>query len=185
MKRPSSITTCYGDRGFTKLYSGERVRKDHIRVQACGDLDELVSVLGLARAFCKSTKPRRDLEMLQRTLFGIGSEVACTARVRARRVVKIARDDLIELDRLCAFWDGKSGVRDFVLPGKTPAGAFLDYARAVARRCERRLVTLHRRGLLRNTWALAWINRLSDLLWLMSRAADGKSTLLRSPQKMS
>lgn len=185
MKKPSSITTCYGDTGFTKLCSGERVRKTDSRVRACGDVDELVCVLGIARAFLRNPKLRRDLEMLQRDLFRIGSEVATTAKHRTKGSRYISQNDVTALDRLCAFWDGRSIMRDFVIPGNSRAGAFLDLARAVARRCERQLVDLHQRKLLRNVCALAWINRLSDLLWLMARAAERRPTPLHSGRHKS
>lgn len=185
MKKSPSITTCYGDAGFTKLFSGERVRKTDLRVRVCGDVDELVCVLGVARSFLRGAKRRKDLERLQRDLFRVGSEVATTAKCRNRGSKYISQNDVAALDRLCAYWDNQSKIRDFVVPGKSRSGAFLDMARAVARRCERGLVELHERALFSNLSALAWMNRLSDLLWLMARAVEHQSTPLHQRRRKS
>jgi cob(I)alamin adenosyltransferase len=179
MKKPSSITTCYGDEGFTRLYSGERVFKDDLRIETCGALDELVSVLGTARAFCRSRRLRKELENIQRSLFRVGAEVAMSLRVGKKPPAIIGEHDVAEMDRLCAYWDTKSAARDFVLPGNSRCGAFLDVARSVARRAERRLVTLRRRNRLNNGNVLRWINRLSDVLWLMARAGEKRATFVK------
>ncbi len=177
MKRPSSITTRFGDGGFTRLCSGERVPKNDSRLEACGDVDELVCALGLAKAFVRKGRLRGDLETIQRDLFRVGAEIA-TAQAASARLNVLSAADVAGLDRMCAFWDGKSRVRDFVLPGDSKAGAALDYARAVARRCERRLVELRRQNRLKNRHLVSWMNRLSDLLWLMARAEEKRSTPL-------
>ena len=177
MKRPSSITTCGGDGGYTRLCSGERVPKNDSRLEACGDVDELVCALGLVKACIRKGRLRGDLEAIQRDLFRVGAEISTAGR-RSARPNLLSASDVAVLDRMCAFWDGRSHVRDFVLPGNTKAGAALDYARAVARRCERRLVALCRRNRLKNRHLVSWFNRLSDLLWLMARAEEKRSTPL-------
>lgn len=185
MKKLPDITTRQGDGGLTRLYSGEQVPKDHPRLEACGDVDELVTVMGMARAYARSRTLREHLLHIQRMLFRVGSEAATDRARRSSLRNRVGAGDVAALERMCLVWDKAGRPRDFVVPGGSPPSAWLDFARAVARRCERRLVGLSRRGDLDNPDLLKWINRLSDLLWLMARAAEKRATPVRSNRKRS
>ncbi len=176
-----SITTRRGDRGQTRLYHGERVSKCHPRLEALGDLDELVCVLGVARAHTEDDALRRLLLEFQRLLFKAGAETAMPPDPAAARSARIGPADCERLDAQCADMEQRANApRDFILPGENIKGAHLDLARAVARRCERRLVALSEAGAVSNPCLLQWMNRLSDALWLMARLAEVRSRALRS-----
>jgi cob(I)alamin adenosyltransferase len=177
MSAAKSITTGGGDKGMTRLFSGEQVPKSSARTEACGDLDELVGVLGVARAMSRRKKVREAILEVQRDLFVIGSELATTAekvnllprRVDAKMVRQIDR----QRKDLEARIQRSSG---FIIPGENPAAAYIDLARAVARRGERKVAGLVLARVVRNQLVLVWMNRLSDCLWLLARLEEGKST---------
>ncbi len=174
------ITTGVGDQGQTRLFSGETVPKCGPRLEALGDLDELNAILGLARSQPIRAEIREDILGIQQQLFTAAGEVATTPGALDQLPARITLETAAALDQKCRAIE--SAIRlptDFVVPGATPAGAFLDLARAVARRAERRLVALHAAGELRNECLLVWMNRLSDWLWLLARYEEGESTPLR------
>lgn len=175
-----SITTRTGDKGTTHLFSGEKVSKNGPQTNAYGDLDELVSILGIARSLSTDPRTRQSLIALQRQLFIVGSELATTKEfltLLGRRVDDAMLDNLDrERDALEASLKPTGG---FILPGGTPAAAHIDLARAVARRCERKAVGLLEAGLIDNTVLIVWLNRLSDFLWLLARQEEGDATLLK------
>jgi cob(I)alamin adenosyltransferase len=180
MKPFPGITTGQGDKGFTRLFSGEEVPKDAPPLEALGDLDELVSVLGVARHHAVREETREAILKLQRELFKAGSELA-TSPDRTDslpdRVDAPAVHRLEEQSR--ALETFRSMPEDFIIPAATLAAAHLDQARAVARRCERRVAALHRHGGCRNEHLLTWMNRLSDYLWLLARSEEDRSLPLR------
>ena len=164
-----------GDRGETTLLSGERVAKDCLRIEACGCLDELVAALGVARAVAPTPALQRELLALQRTLFAVGAELSLAPghgrrlrrRVDARRVRALTA-------RCRALTRRLPPLRGFIIPGDTLAAAQLHLARAIARRCEGRAVALARRNELANPYVLAWLNRLSQWLWLLARIVPAR-----------
>lgn len=178
-----SITTRYGDRGQTRLLSGRRVYKDDARIEFLGDLDELVAALGVVRARARRASVRRRILLIQRSLFVLGSEVAASPHGRGVLPRGLGTEQVALLDRWCAEMESRDFPRGFVVPGASLKAAWIDWARCVCRRCERRLVTLTRRKWFRNPHALAWINRLSDFLWLLARAAERKPTLLKGASR--
>lgn len=173
-----SITTRTGDRGTTRLFSGEEVAKCSARPAAYGELDELVSVLGIARCHCR--RRGDDVLTLQRELFVVGAELATTAEGRERLRERVDQASLSALEaRMTALESAIPMPTDFIVPGSNLAAAHLDHARTVARRCERHAVGLHRGGELDNEILLVWLNRLSDYLWLLARAEEDEPTRLR------
>jgi len=169
-----------GDRGRTRVFSGEWVSKDSPRTHACGDLDELVSLLGVARACARKKVVRERLLKLQRELFVAGSEMATARRQCGKLPRRVDKAMAAALDADCAALEGSfTAPRDFIVPGGSTPGAFIDWARAVARRCERRVVGLSARRLVFNPDLLVWMNRLSDYLWLLARLEEGRATPLR------
>lgn len=176
---PRSITTRTGDHGTTRLYSGEEVAKDSPRPAACGDLDELICVLGLARLHLEGD-PAEAVLRLQRELFAVGSEIATLPPKRDRLPQRIDADAVARLEgRREALEAAISLPNGFIVPGGSPAGAQLDLARALARRLERRVVALQREGELANQHLLVWLNRLSDYLFLLARRVEPEPTMVR------
>ena len=177
-----SITTKTGDRGTTRLFSGEDVPKNSPRMDALGAVDELVSLLGVARCHAARPATRAALLEIQRELFTLASEFATTPAALPRLPRRVDAGFVAAMERrgreLEASVEYPAG---FILPGASLAGAHLDHARAVARRCEREAVRLRDAGLLENPQALIWLNRLSDVLWLLARSEEERPQPLRDP----
>lgn len=178
----SRITTGQGDGGRTVLYSGEKVSKDDPRIEALGDVDELVCQLGLARSLSAHDDIRGVLPDIQRRVGIAGSEIATRPDLRARLPRRIDADEVDRLTRASAELESRlSPARGFVLPGGTTAAAQIDLARSVARRLERSAVRLHSAGLLDHPLLLVWLNRLSDYLWLIARQEEGALAVRPEP----
>ncbi len=172
------IYTKTGDAGETGLFGGGRVSKDDPRVEAYGDVDELNAVLGVARAV--ELMPRIDeiVVLVQRDLFSLGSLVATPDREKMRQHLEKARideDRISELER--AIDEGEAELeplRAFILPGGTPKSAALHAARTVCRRAERRVIALTREVEIPPI-VVKYLNRLSDLLFVLSRVANRRA----------
>jgi cob(I)alamin adenosyltransferase len=176
----SSITTKVGDKGTTYLFSGEEVPKDSLRTDAYGDVDELVSILGVARA--RSDRPEliEILFWLQVELFVVATELATTSEHLELVRTRIDAARLEQLDRRRAELEARITMpKGFIIPGGTEVAAVIDHARTVARRCERKAVGLARQGAIDNPHLLIWLNRLSDFLWLLARYEEGDKTVLK------
>lgn len=177
-----SIVTKTGDKGKTGLYAGKRVSKDSLRVEIFGSLDELCSFMGLARSLVKDSNTRSIIEDIQRELFVVGAEVATESRYLGKLKRRIGADHIGRLEEQIYALESKAGFEKgcFCLPGGNPAAAALDVARTMTRKVERRLVTLSRRGLLKNPDVLVYMNRLSDLLFILSRRLEKKPRKVRT-----
>ena len=173
--RGVKLYTKTGDKGETALLGGVRVSKAHPRVEAYGDVDELNAWLGFVRAAGVDADTDDMLQHLQRDLFALGSRLADPSSRVGDRVAKAALgpDDIARLegwiDRLD---DSVPPLRRFILAGGTPAGAALHLARAVSRRAERRMVLL---GDQVEPDLLIYVNRLSDLLFVLARAVNHRA----------
>ena len=173
-----NIYTRTGDRGETGLFGGGRVPKDDRRVEAYGDVDELNASLGLARAI--ELMPRVDevLVPIQRDLFAIGALLATPDPVKMREQLAKARLDEERVAQLEAAIDAGEAelepLRAFILPGGTPKAAALHVARTVCRRAERRVVTLAHDVDIPEL-AVMYLNRLSDLLFVLARVANRRA----------
>lgn len=170
MPRLTKIYTRMGDEGETSLGSRERVPKDSTRVSAYGDVDELNSTLGVARAAGLSTELDQFIPIIQNELFHLGSDLAFpddenssiqVPRIEARHVEKLE----VTIDELLTV---VGPLENFILPGGSLGAAHLQVARAVCRRAERSVVTLAREEPI-NVYILKYLNRLSDLLFTMAR----------------
>ena len=169
------IYTRTGDKGETALCGVGRVKKDSLRIEACGTLDELSAVLGVALASGLGERIMAVVERLQAELFEIGAEVASpdpvgcgTRRINTENVAALEAD----IDRFTA---GLDELHEFILPGGSMAAAQLHVARTVCRRAERRLVTLiEEEEADISPMLLAYINRLGDLLFVLARAANAE-----------
>jgi cob(I)alamin adenosyltransferase len=197
----SRIYTRTGDAGSTALGSGRRVSKDHPRIEACGEVDELNAVLGLARAEGTRGATDRLLRGIQNDLFDLGADLtipgggetgpptakarggAATRRRRAGMALRITAAQATRLEReIDRANDGLGVLRSFVLPGGRRAAAWLHLARTVCRRAERRVVALARREPV-NPQVIVYLNRLSDLLFVLARRANdgGRGDVLWVP----
>lgn len=165
-----SIVTKTGDAGQTKLIYGEKVSKADLRVEAYGTIDELNSALGLARALCDDSGIKTILEALQRETFILGAELATPRDQQEKLKTRTSPEMTGALEAHIAPIEARPGLLDdWALPGATPGSAGLDMARTVCRRAERCAVRLHDAGEVSNAEILRYLNRLSDLLWLLGR----------------
>ncbi len=172
------IYTRTGDLGETGLFGGPRVGKDVARLEACGTVDELNALLGQVRSGGLPEPIDRLLERIQGELFQVGAELA-TPDPPAHGTATIGPQHVAALEEaIDQHQRGLAELRQFILPGGTAAAAGSHVARAVCRRAERRLVTLVRDSREPISLALlAYLNRLSDLLFVLGRAlnaADGR-----------
>ncbi len=167
------IYTKTGDTGDTSLFDKSRVSKADPRVDAYGEVDELNALLGAAAAACADKDLREALEAIQRQLFAVGARLADPSARIAERVTKagVREEDVERLEQLIDRLEMElPPLRRFILPGGGTAGAWLHVARTVCRRAERRVVGL-REGSVEPT-IVRYLNRLSDLLFVMARAAN-------------
>ena len=177
-----NLYTRTGDDGSTALLGDARVFKDDPRLEAVGTLDEANAALGAARAVCRAAHCREILLTVQRDLYGLMAETAATPENAARfRSITAERVNWLEA-QIAEIEQTVPPLKEFIIPGDTPAGAALDLARAVVRRAERRLVALHREAPLANLSLLRYINRLSSLcfaLELLENQQAGAQTLAK------
>ena len=179
-----SIVTRRGDGGQTGLAGGVRVSKASTRVEAYGAVDELNSQIGFARAICADDAIGTLLREIQRELFAVGGALATPSAPagKAPPVTTAMVERLTAEVRRIEAIDGVLG--DWAIPGEHAASAALDVARTVCRRAERRVVELMEAGEDVNADLLAYLNRLSDLLWILGRQIEtqaGVDAALRSP----
>lgn len=187
MVKINRIYTRTGDDGSTGLVGGERVAKNCLRVSAYGEVDELNSFLGQARTLAQKVQRsalEQRLEIIQNELFDLGAELASApgADLSGMPTVSLSQVSRLErwIDELC---DGMPELRSFVLPGGTELNSALHVARAVCRRAERSVLTLHQDQAVSEPLR-AYLNRLSDLLFAMARFeshASGSSEYLWKP----
>ena len=176
------IYTKTGDAGDTGLFGGPRVRKDDVRVEAYGAVDELNAAIGVARARGGDAEIDALLAAAQDHLFAIGAELATPPGAKAHSAVpaiETAWASALEaaIDR---FETELPPLRQFVLPGGTPLAADLHLARAVCRRAERRVVALHRSAAVAPE-VLTYLNRLSDFLFVAARLANHRAGAAEVP----
>ena len=174
------IYTRTGDKGDTGLFGGGRVSKNHPRVEAYGDVDELNAAIGLARAIQLLPRVDEVLVAIQRDLFAIGALLATPDRDKMREHLAKARLDeerITELEREIDSGDRELDMlRSFILPGGTPKAASLHLARTICRRAERRVVGLRDDATDEiPDVVIIYLNRLSDLLFTLARIANRRS----------
>jgi cob(I)alamin adenosyltransferase len=177
---PISITRVYtrtGDRGDTALVGGKRVPKDSPRIVAYGTLDELNAVIGLARTFNEERLDEGEhhrwldevLRRIQSELFDLGSELATPPESAYEGMFRVGPEQVTALEKLMdRCQKDLPPLKSFVLPGGGRVNAFLHQARTVCRRAEREVLALSRAEAI-GEWPLRYVNRLSDLLFVLSR----------------
>ena len=170
------IYTRTGDSGDTGLFDGTRVSKADPRVSTYGDVDELNAWLGLVRSSGVDDEIGGMLEQIQRDLFALGARLADPSHRIAERVKKAAvtADDVLRLEGWIDMLEaGVPPLKRFILAGGSPAGASLHVARTVCRRAERAMVALGEDAF--EPELLVYVNRLSDLLFVMARAVNRRA----------
>lgn len=167
-----SIATKRGDGGQTGLAGGIRVSKADPRVEAYGSVDELNTHLGFARSICKNEDIEAWTEEIQRTLFRVGSALA-TAPESKKKSPVISTEDVDKLTDLVHRIEATEGIlTDWSLPGGQTESAAYEIARTVCRRTERSVVRLAESGGVVQPEVLAYLNRLSDVIWLFGRLIE-------------
>ncbi len=162
------IYTKKGDTGETSLFGGQRVRKDHVRIEAYGTVDELNSILGTVISHQPVQKLTEHLVEIQKELFVIGADLA-TPQEKQSKVVRIKEEPIQQLELLIDELDGVlPKLTSFILPSGSLAATQLHVARTVCRRAERCVLTAMEYEPI-NPLILQYLNRLSDLLFVMAR----------------
>ena len=185
MVKLNKIYTRTGDDGKTSLVGGGRVSKHAKRPAAYGEVDELNSVLGMARLQCGADTANAlmdsQLARIQNDLFDLGADLATVDDMKPALRITAAQVTRLELE-IDEINDNLSALNSFILPGGTPLAAWLHLARTVARRAERQMTELATVEPV-NEHAMQYINRLSDLLFVLARHANdgGKSDILWVP----
>jgi cob(I)alamin adenosyltransferase len=175
-----SIVTKTGDSGTTALMYGRRVPKNHPRVEAVGAVDELNAALGMARAVAADAFVSHSLLGIQKNLVTLMGEVGVLPEDLPRYTKDeyglVTADMTAQLEKLVKEIEGqKVSFKGWATPGATPSSAALDLARTICRRAERRVCDLKETGELKNPEIIIFLNRLSDLLWLLARWVETKT----------
>jgi cob(I)alamin adenosyltransferase len=178
-----SIATKKGDGGQTSLPGGVRVAKNDLRVECYGTIDELISTMGFARSITQDPEINELAKNIQRELFKVGSAIG-THPESKKPAPDITASMVDALTNHVHAMEAEPGIlNDWSIPGELPDASAFDVARTVCRRVERTAVELRDRGELSNPHILSYLNRLSDVLWLMGRVLErraGADASLRS-----
>ena len=160
-----------GDRGQTRLLSGEKVSKSSLRIEVCGNLDESNAFMGLAKAYTDNQEIRSIISTIQQDLFVVAAELASTdQRPNAKR---IELEQISRLEQWITHLQEEAPLAHcFVEPGANAVSAALDLARTVIRRTERSMVMLQETGQLQRAEVLKYVNRLSCLFYTLARYAE-------------
>jgi cob(I)alamin adenosyltransferase len=178
----NKVYTRTGDKGETSLVGGRRLPKDHVRIETYGTTDELNSVIGLARALVFQEEHTTDwhsfeeiLQAIQQKLFDLGSELATHEADSYPGQIKMEESDVLWLESLIDALNSQlPSLQSFVLPGGTLLNAQLHQARTICRRAERLVIRLNAEATV-NPYLKMFLNRLSDLLFVMARWASKRS----------
>ncbi|MBI1196016.1 MAG: cob(I)yrinic acid a,c-diamide adenosyltransferase [Gammaproteobacteria bacterium] len=171
--RLSRIVTRTGDKGLTGLSDGNRIGKDSARIEALGDVDELNCAIGLVLAHEPPKEIKRCLDEVQQYLFEVGAEISHPSADH-----RVGKKEVDHIEKQLAFFNATlPPLREFIMPGGTPVVATCHLARSICRRTERHVVTLNAQETL-NPQLIAFLNRLSDLLFVVARSLGqaGSST---------
>lgn len=172
------VTTKTGDEGYTDLLGSVRVPKYHRRPEAYGTIDEATSALGLARAQIGPGELNDIIYSLQKDLYTMMAELATPPENYDKVDFKIRPEDVQRIEALADDFKTRVEIgKEFIVPGGTIAGAALDVARTTVRRAERQIARLFHEGDVTNREVLRYLNRLSDLLFVLARYEEKQSGL--------
>ena len=175
----AKIYTKNGDKGNTSLFMGGTISKSDIRVDAYGTVDEVVSTLGFAKTQCKESKVLEILDQLQHSLFKIGAELSVNKGKSEKKpediINTIGKENITEVENNIDAILKKIDIgSEFIMPGTSSGSASLDIARTVIRRLERSIVKLNEEVGIENKNIIIYVNRMSDLLFVLARFEDRK-----------
>ena len=175
-KRITRVYTKTGDTGETSLIDGKRVGKSSVRVCAYGDVDELNSVLGIANSLLKDEELSIVVKNIQNELFVLGSDLATPQDVKFE-IRRVDSEMVSKIEKLIdGFYSEVGDLKEFILPGGSVEASVLHQARAVCRRAERTVTDLSKNEKLNNR-VLIYLNRLSDLLFVLARVANSRNQI--------
>jgi len=173
------IYTYNGDKGQTNLFLGGTISKSDLRVETYGTVDEVVSSLGFAKTQCKTKEVIDILEILQNSLFIVGAELSANQDSSSKNekvdqlINTIESKNIKELEDLIDSISKRIDLgNEFILPGTSSGSSSIDITRTIVRRLERLAVRLNEKIALRNKYILIFINRMSDLLFVLARLED-------------
>ncbi len=178
--RITKVYTKGGDKGETSLVGGTRVPKNHPRIDAYGTIDELNAIVGLIRTFLQSSEAQEEkknlldkqLYRIQNDLFNLGADLATPAGHRWEGMIRIDEGIITQLEEWIDLLNEElPPLREFILPGGGPVGAFFHQGRTVCRRAERTILTLNQEDPELDIFPLTYVNRLSDYLFVAGRWA--------------
>lgn len=178
----AKVTTGTGDTGYTGLLGEQRVPKYDPRPDTFGTVDEATSALGLARALTNNTKARQIIYQVQQELYLLMGELATPPENYEKMGLRMTPEHVQRLEQVeNALKEEVEIPNKFIIPGDSPDGAALDLARTIIRRAERMAVKLLHDGVIQNGEVVRYLNRLSDLIFILARYIEVKSSLAELP----
>jgi cob(I)alamin adenosyltransferase len=179
----AKVTTGTGDTGYTGLLGSERVAKYDPRPDTFGTVDEATSALGLARAMTQDAKVKKIIFDIQNELYHLMAELATTPENYEQMGFRMTAEHVQRLEQVEEALKQEVEIPNkFIIPGDTPDGAALDLARTIIRRAERMAVKLLHDGVIENGEVVRYLNRLSDLVFIIARYIEVKSSLAQLPE---
>ena len=163
-----AITTKIGDKGKTNVLFGHMVDKTHPIMEVCGTLDELNATLGVARASVVAPNMKQEILAIQQILFVLGAEVATLPQDFHKLKKSIVKEDIDKIEKAIEILEHYNDINNWFIPGEALSSAFLEKARTICRRLERRLLQYN----YHNEDARVYLNRLSDYLWLLAQKEE-------------
>ena len=178
----AKVTTGTGDTGYTGLLGEQRVPKYDPRPDTFGTVDEATSALGLARALTGDTKVKQIIYEVQNELYLLMGELATPPENYEKMGLRMTIEHVQRLEQVESALKQEVEIPNkFIIPGDTPDGAALDLARTIIRRAERMAVKLLHEGVIQNGEVVRYLNRLSDLIFILARYIEVKSSLAELP----
>lgn len=179
----AKITTGTGDTGYTGLLGEQRVPKYDPRPDTFGTVDEATSALGLARATAGDPKVKDIIYTIQQELYLLMGELATPPENYGKMGLRVTAEHVQRLEQIEEALKQEVEIPNkFIIPGDTPAGAALDLARTIIRRAERMTAKLLHDGTIENGEVVRYLNRLSDLVFVLARYVEVKSSLAQLPE---
>jgi cob(I)alamin adenosyltransferase len=179
----AKVTTGTGDTGYTGLLGEQRVPKYDPRPDTFGTVDEVTSSLGLARALTSDPKVKEIIYQIQQELYLLMGELATTPENYEKMGLSMSIEHVQHLEQVEEQLKREVEIPNkFIIPGDTPVGASLDLARTIIRRAERMAVKLLHDGVIQNGEVVRYLNRLSDLIFILARYVEVKSSLAKLPE---
>ncbi|MGM0603639.1 MAG: cob(I)yrinic acid a,c-diamide adenosyltransferase [Bacillota bacterium] len=176
-----SIATKRGDKGNTSLLSGERIKKSDPQVEAYGAVDELNSYLGLIRSKIKYSDLKKIIYQVQKDLFTVAAELASLSK---KPKEQITESQLNYIDDKLNLYQNKFDLRAFTIPGESEIGSLFDISRTICRKVERRMIAAENDELIYSDTLKSYINRLSDLLYIMGRVSDNRELIEKVTERV-